>query len=174
MAGGRAPIARGGLHTRGAPLCATPNRGDPFRVQLVSDRLKSHTRGAHLRDSFFQLRIVRHTRRSLTAGRAHPVPRPLDQSLTLPPGDFNDRPDRQTPGFFFGVESMASGDEARVVTCQPLQQSAELRHGVRYTTQLGNDDPVRSAGSDLLQRIAQPGPLERSLMVPLTNDRQEV
>jgi hypothetical protein len=117
MADGRAPVAGGGLHTGGAPLGATPDRGDPFRVQLVSDRLESHTSGAHPRDPLVQLRIVRHARRSLTTGGTHTVPRPLDQSLTLPPGDFDDRLDRQTPGFFFGVESMASGDKARVVTC---------------------------------------------------------
>jgi hypothetical protein len=45
---------------------------------------------------------------------------------------------------------------------------------VRYTTQLRDDEPVRLAGGDPPQRIPKPGPLERSLMLPLTNDRQEV
>ena len=127
VAGRWAPVAGGCLHARGAPLGATSDRGNPVGVQLVCDCLEGHSRGAHTRDPLAELRMVRDARRPLATGGAHTVPSPLHQSLALPAKHLDDRAKRQTPGFFFGVETRPGNHKTRIATDQPLQHPTKIR-----------------------------------------------
>ena len=147
--------------------------GIPSAFSLVCDRLEGHARRAHSRDPLAELRMVRDARRPLATCRAHTVPSPLHQSLSLPARHLDDRAERQTPGFFFGVETSPGNHKTGLAMCQPLQHPSELRYRMSDPTQFGNHDSACLASRYSFQRIPEPGPLERSTVLPLTltNDR---
>jgi hypothetical protein len=78
----------------------------------------------------------------------------------LPARDLDDRPDRQPPGFFVGVETRRSGHETRIAIGQPLKHPAKLRHGTADPRKVRDYDPVGYPTRDLAERRPKSGPLE--------------
>src|ERR1700758_5518053 len=107
-------VSGGCLDARGAPHRATSERWDSFRIQLVRDRLESHTGGAHPRNPISQYGVVSHACRSLATRRTHTSPGALGQPLALPLGNLNDRPNCQPPSLFSCVDTRRSSDDTGI------------------------------------------------------------